>query len=175
MFERGSNLPSIAVARGEAHEAVGQLVLVNPAAELAALVRSSAQSLVVVSNNSLSDQSSEVVVRVPADTFHCQGDVSGGHGIVANTDVGADEVSLLLGQEIGVVLRPGSRETGEVLLSKLNQLLVGDATSTNQDHAVGSVVVLDVVGELGSGDVLDILAGAEDGTAEGLVLEGSGV
>jgi hypothetical protein len=101
--------------------------------------------------------------------------VSGGHGVVANTNVGADEGSLLLGQEVGVVLRPGGRETGEVLLSKFNQLLVGDATSTNQDHAVGSVVVLDVAGELGSGDVLDVLAGAEDGAAEGLVLEGSRV
>jgi hypothetical protein len=52
---------------------------------------------------------------------------------------------------------------------------VGDTTGTNKNHAVSSVVVLDVVGKLGSGDVADVLARAEDGAAKGLVLESSGV
>jgi hypothetical protein len=52
---------------------------------------------------------------------------------------------------------------------------VGDATRVDEDHAVSSVVVLDVVGKLGAGDIADVLAGAEDGAAKGLVLESSSV
>jgi hypothetical protein len=52
---------------------------------------------------------------------------------------------------------------------------VGNATGSGENHAVGGVVVLDVVDELGAGNVTDVLAGAEDGAAKGLVLEGSGV
>ena len=48
-------------------------------------------------------------------------------------------------------------------------------TRVDKDHAVSGVVVLDVVGELGAGDVADVLAGAENGAAERLVLESSGV
>jgi hypothetical protein len=52
---------------------------------------------------------------------------------------------------------------------------VGDTTGSNENHTVSSVVVLDVVGKLGSGDVADVLARAENGAAKGLVLESSGV
>jgi hypothetical protein len=52
---------------------------------------------------------------------------------------------------------------------------VGNATGGSENHAVGSVVVLDVVGEFGAGNVTDVLAGAENGAAERLVLESSGV
>lgn len=62
-----------------------------------------------------------------------------------------------------------------MLLGKVNELLVGDATGTDKDHAVSSVVGLDVVGQLGAGDVADVLLGAEDGAAQGLVLVGGGV
>lgn len=169
------NIPSVAVACREAHEAVGQVVLVDEAAELAALVGSIAHGLVVVANDSLSNESSEVVVRVPADTLNGQSNVGSAHGVVANTDIGANEVGLLLRELVGVVLRALAGQAGEVLLGQLNKLLMRDATSANKDHAVGSVVVLDVVGELGLGDVADVLAGAEDGAAKSLVLESSGV
>lgn len=97
-------LPSVAVAGGEAHEAVGQLVLVDEAAELATLVGSVAHSLVVVANDGLGDQSGEVVLRVPADTLNSKGNVGSAHGVVTDTDVRADEVSLLLGKNVGLVL-----------------------------------------------------------------------
>ena len=145
------------------------------AAELASLVRSIAHSLVVVTDDSLGDESSEVVVRVPADTLDSQGNVGSAHGVVADADIGTDEVSLLLGKQVGVVLRTLAGKTGEVLLSQLDKLLMGNATSTNQDHTVGSVVVLDVVDELGAGDVADVLAGTKNGAAQSLVLESSGV
>lgn len=170
-----SFLPSVAVAGGEAHEAVGNVVLVNVAAELAALVRSLAEGLIVVADDGLGNESSEVVGGVPADTFHGESDVGGGHVVVTDTDIGAEEVGLLLGKLVGLVLGASGGELGEVLLGKLNQLLVGDATSTDENHAVGRVVILDVVGQLGSGDVEDVLAGAQDGAAEALVLESSGV
>jgi hypothetical protein len=62
-----------------------------------------------------------------------------------------------------------------VLLSQLNKLLMGNAASADEDHAVSGVVVLDVVGELGSGNIADVLARAQDGAAQRLVLESSGV
>jgi len=169
------NLPSVVVTGGEAHEAVGKIVLVDPAAELAALVGSLANSLVVVANDSLSNESSEVVLGVPADTLDGESDVGSRHAIISDTDIRAHEVSLLLGAEVSTGLGTAGGKTSEVLLSELNKLLVGDTTGTNKNHAVSSVVVLDVVGKLGSGDVADVLFGAKDGAAKGLVLESSGV
>lgn len=144
-------------------------------AELAALVRSVAKSLVVVANDGLGDESSEVVVVGPADTLNGNSNVGGGDGIVADADIRADEVGLLLGEDGSAALGGGSGELGEVLVGHLDELLVGDATGANENHAVGGVVVLDVVHELGAGDVTDVLTGAEDGTAEGLVLVGGSV
>jgi len=167
--------PSVAVARGEAHEASSKVVLVNEGAELAALMGSVTKSLVVVANDGLGDESGEVVRVVPANTLNSNGDVGGGKGVVTDADVRADEVGLLLGQERSVGDGGGGGKTGKVLVGHLNELLVGNATSADKDHAVSGVVVLDVVGELGAADVADVLAGAEDGAAKGLVLEGSGV
>lgn len=150
-------------------------MLVNIAAQLAALVRGVAHGLVVVADDGLSDESSEVVLGVPANTLNGNGDVGSGHGVIANTDVRTNKVSLLLGQDVGLGLGAAGGKAGEVLLGKLNQLLVGNATGGSENHAVGSVVVLDVVGEFGAGNVTDVLAGAENGAAERLVLESSGV
>jgi hypothetical protein len=52
---------------------------------------------------------------------------------------------------------------------------VGNTTGANEDHAVGGVVGLDVVGEVITADGLDVLLGAEDGATKGLVHEGGGV
>lgn len=169
------SLPGVAVARGEAHKAVGQVVLVDEAAELATLVRSVAKGLVVVANNSLSNQSGEVVIVVPADTLDSDSNVRGGDGVVAYPDIRADELGLPLGEQVGVGLGGLGRKLGKVLVGQLNELLVGNATSTDQHHTVSGVVVLDVVRELGPGDVADVLLGPQDGAAERLVLKGSGV
>ena len=139
-------------------------------AQLASLVRSIAEGLVIVSDDGLSDQGGEVVVVVPADTFHGNGNVCGRDGVVTNSHVGADELRLLLGEQVGTSLGAGSRELVEVLVGHLDELLVRDTTSTDQDHTIGSVVVLDVVHELGSGDITDVLAGTEDGSSERLAL-----
>lgn len=62
-----------------------------------------------------------------------------------------------------------------MLVGHLNELVVGNTTGTNENHTVGCVVVLDVVGKLGPGDITDVLAGTEDGAAQRLVLEGGSV
>lgn len=62
-----------------------------------------------------------------------------------------------------------------MLLSKLDELLVGNATRADENHALGSVVALDVVGELGAADIADVLTGSEDGAAKRLALESGGV
>lgn len=165
----------VAVAGGEAHEAVGQVVAVDETAELAALVGSVAHGLVVVADDGLSDESGVVVVVVPADTLNSNGDVGSGDLVVTDADIRADEVGLLLGQEVGLVVGALGGQVGEVLLGELDELLVGHTTGANENHAVSGVVVLDVVGELGAGDVADVLARAENSAAEGLVLESGGV
>lgn len=66
-------------------------------------------------------------------------------------------------------------QVGEVLLGKLNHLLVRDATSANENHSVGGVVRLDVVLEVGPLDALNVLLGSEDGASEGLALESGSV
>ena len=147
----------------------------DEAAKLAALVRRIAQSLVVVADDGLGDQSSEVVVIVPAHTLNGNSDVGSRDRVVSYADLRANEVRLLLGQEVSRILRGGSGKAGEVLLSKFDELLVGDTASSNENHAIGCVVGLDVASKLGPGDITDVLAGAENGAAQRLVLIGSGV
>ena len=147
----------------------------DEASKLAALVGSAAHSLVVVADNGLGDEGSKVVVIVPADTLDGKGDVSSRDVVVTDTDLRTDEGGLSLRLEVRRVLDRGGGKAAKVLLSEVHELLVGDATSADENHAVGSVVVLDVVGELGTGDIADVLTGAEDGTAERLVLEGGGM
>lgn len=168
-------LPSVAVASGEAHVAGGEVVLVNNAAELAALVGGVAESLVVVANDGLGNESGEVIRVAPAHTLNSDSDIGTGDGVVADSDVRPDEIGLLLGEEVGLGAGALGGEAREVLVGHIDELVVGNATSANKNHAVSSVVVPDVVGELGAGDITDVLAGAEDGAAEGLLLEGGGV
>lgn len=171
----GRYVPSVAVAGGEAHEARRQVVLVDVCAQLAAGVGRVAEGLVVVADDGLRDESGKIVGVTPAHTLDGEGDVGRGHGVVADADLGADEVGRLLGQEVCAVVRALGGQVGEVLVGHLDQLVVGNAAGADEDHAVGRVVVLDVVGELGARQVADVLARAEDGAAQGLVLVGRGV
>jgi len=147
---------------------------VDESTELATNVRSVAHSLVPVTNNSLGNQSSEVVVILPADTLHGNSNVGSRDGIITDSNLRADEVRLsLLGRSDGRG-SAGRRlcwEAREVLLSKLNELLVGNATRTDQDHSIGSVVGLDVVDQVVSLDALDVLGRTQDCTSQRLSLE----
>lgn len=50
-----------------------------------------------------------------------------------------------------------------------------DAAGADENHAVGSVIVGNVCGQVGLGDGEDVFLGAEDGAAERLVLERGGM
>lgn len=50
-----------------------------------------------------------------------------------------------------------------------------DATRSDENHAVSGVVILDIVGEIGSVNLLDVLCWAKDGASKSLSLEGSRV
>jgi hypothetical protein len=154
------------------------VVVADVGAELAAEERRLAHGTVPVTDDSLSNEGSEVVIVLPADTLNGKSNVGGGDGVVTETDLGADELggALLLGSKgEGGGGRGLVGEATEVLLSQADELLVGDTTSTNQNHAVGSVVGLDVVRQVLTGDGLDVLLGAEDGATEGLALVSGGV
>jgi hypothetical protein len=125
----------------------------------------------------LCDESGEVVIIAPAAALHGDGDVGNARSVVADPDLGANEVGLLLllGDGIcGVILGFGG-DAREVLLSEFNELLVGNATGSNEHHAVGGVVGLDVVLQVGALNRLNVLLGAENGPSEWLTLERSGV
>lgn len=178
MAYMSKNLPSVAVASGERHEAVGKALVVDQRAELTAEVRRVTHGTVPVTNDGLSDQAGEVVIVLPADTLNGKGNVSRGEGVVTESDFGANELgSALLLSLDGL----GSRgqglvgETTKVLLGKSDKLVVGDTTSANEDHAVSSVVGLDVIDQVVPGDGLDVLLGTEDGATKGLALESGGV
>ena len=66
-------------------------------------------------------------------------------------------------------------KSGEVLLGKLDELLMGNTSGTNEDHAVSLVVGVYVVNEVGTLDREDIFLWSEDGAAEGLTLESGGM
>lgn len=150
----------------------------DEAAELATHVWSIAHGLIPVTDDSLGNESSEVVLVLPRDTLDSNGDVGSWDGVVTDADLGADELWLALllvgdrGGGLGVWL---GREAGEVLLGELDELGVWDTAGTDEDHAVSGVVGLDVVDEVLSLDALDVLGGAEDGAAEWLSLESGGV
>ena len=65
-------------------------------AELAAKVVGGTHGTVPVTDDSLCDERGEVVGVAPADTLDGNGDVGGAHGVVTETDLGADEVGLCL-------------------------------------------------------------------------------
>lgn len=172
------DLPSVAVAGGETHEAVGEVVVADVGAKLAAKEGRLAHGTVPVTDNGLGDQGGEVVIVLPADTLNGESDVSRGDGVVTEANLRANELggALLLG---GKGESSGGRglvgKAAEVLLSEADELLVGDTTSTNQNHAVSGVVGLDVVGQVVPRDGLDVLLGAEDGATKGLALVSGGV
>lgn len=154
------------------------MVVADVGAELAAKEGGLAHGTVPVADDGLSNQSSEVVVVLPADTLDGESNVSGGDGVVTETDLGANELGstlLLGGKGEGSGGRGLVGQAAEVLLSEADELLMGNTTSTNQDHAVSGVVGLDVVGQVVPRNSLDVLLGAEDGATKGLALVSGGV
>lgn len=152
--------------------------MVDEGAELAAKVWGLAHSTVPVANNGLGDKRGEVVIILPAHTLNSKSNVGSSNGVVTDANIGSNEVrlALLLGNDSRSGGRWGSAgESAEVLLSKLHELVVRDTTGTDEDHAVGGVVGLDVIDEVVALDAADVLLGSEDSAAEGLVLESGGM
>lgn len=112
-------LPSIAVAGGEAHKAVGQVVVADKRAELTSEVGRVAHSAIPVANDGLCDQCSEVIIVLPADSLDCERDVRSWDGVITNSNFRADEVrdTLLLSCESRSCRSRGlARKSAEVLL-----------------------------------------------------------
>jgi len=136
-----------AVAVEKLMKLLARSVLVDKPLSLLPLVRGITHSLGVVTNDSLGNKGSKVVSRVPAHTLDSEA-ILAVPMASSRTRTSKPTSGRLLGKQVSMVLGTLARETGEVLLRQLDELLVGNATSTNQDHAVGRVVVLDVVDEL---------------------------
>ena len=150
------------------------MVLLNEVAELISTVAAVAHRPVPVANNCLSDEGSEVVGIVPAYTFDCDRNVGRRNSIVTHTNLRADEIwpSLLLGSYAGCNSSWWlAWQVSKVFLSELDQLVVGNTASANQNHTVSRVVCLDVVDEVVPLNALDVLLRSKDGSSEGLPLE----
>lgn len=152
--------------------------MVDKGAELAAKVRGVTHGAVPVTNDGLGDKSSEVVIVLPAHTLNSKGNMGGGEGVIPESDFRTDELGgalLLKGESLGGRGWGLAGEATEVLLGQSDELVVGNTTSANQDHAVRGIVGLDVVGQVVPRDGLDVLPGTKDGTTEGLALESGSV
>lgn len=146
--------------------------------ELVALVGGSGGVDVVAANDLGSDQSSVVVGRSGGDTLGGNGNVGSGDGVVTETDLGTNKgggVRGVDGAKAGGNGGARGLDVTEVLLGKSDKLLVLNSTGTGKDNAVALVELLDVVGELGLGDGLNVGSGAANGATETLALEGNGV
>lgn len=153
-------------------------MFVDEAAELAAEVGAVAHSAVPVAHNGLRDERGEIVVVLPAHTLDRDCDVSSWHRIVPYPHLRADEVGLVgdaavVGRGLGVRVRGG--HAGEVLLGQLDELSVRNAAGTDEHHAVGGIIGLNVGGQVIARDAQNVLLRAEDGAAKRLVLEGRGM
>lgn len=157
------------------HERVGEVVGGDDVRESRGEERARAERTVPVAHDGLENKHGEVVGRLPRDTLDGEGNVGSGAGVVTDADLRADKLGLGTRAlaELDGVLTDG--EVAKVLLGKLDKRVVLDATSTDKDHAVSSVVGLDVLGEVVTLDGEDVVLGPEDGAAEGLALEGNSV
>ena len=166
---------SVRVRRGEGHEAVGEVVGRDDVAQLATQLRGGTQRSIPVTHDAGKDHHGEVVGRLPSDTFNGDSDVERRHGVVSDSDFGTGEDGLGMS---GLAERDrvrGLRQRGKVLLGQLAELLVVNGTSTDKDHSVSGVVVLDVRLQVGLLDRVDVLLRAQDGVAQGLTGESDGV
>ena len=159
---------SVGVRCVEGHERVGQLVLVDNGGQSGRGVSRGTKGAIPGSDDRLQHEHGIVIGRGPAASFNSNGNVSLGHGIILETDLRASKVG---GERIGLAQASGVSghwKIAEVLLGQLDQSIVINTTGTDEDHAVSSVVGLDVVGKVITSQRLDILLGSQDGASESL-------
>jgi len=60
-------------------------------------------------------------------------------------------------------------QAGQVLLGELDQFLMGDTASADQNHSVSCVVCVDVVDQVFAADASDVLLRSQNGSTQGLV------
>lgn len=166
---------SVGVRRGEGHERVGEVVGGDDVREARGEERRCAEAAIPVAEDALHDHHREVVGRAPANALHGDSDVGSGDFVVADANFRADEGRFGVGQAPEGDGGGRDGERGEVLLGELDELCVLDAAGSDENHAVGGVVGLDVRGEVVPLDGEDVRLGTEDGATEGLALEGDGV
>jgi hypothetical protein len=160
---------SVRVVGEEMLVRVGEVVRGYNVAELGAEQWRSTESTVPVSEDGRHDEHRPVVGTSPSNGFDGKGDVQRVHGVVTDSDFGTGEYWCGSGLTAEGDRVFGSGEGSKVLLGELDELVVGDTTSTNEAHTVGSVVVADETGKVLSGHVLNVLLGAENGVTELLV------
>ncbi len=95
------------------------------------------------------------------------------HAVVTDSLIGTSENSGLEQLCGGVLGR--SRQTSEMLLGEVSELLVVNSSGTGNDKSVGGVVGVDVRLQIAASEVLDVLVRAEDGASQPGAHEGGAV
>lgn len=153
---------SVVVGRIEVLERVGEVVGGYNVGEFGAQQWGSTQSSVPVSKDARQDKEWPVVWAPPSDGLDGNGNVEIVHSVVSDSDLSTGEDGLFSrntaeGDGVG-----GDGDRGKVFLGEFDELLVRDSTSSDEAHSVGSVVGFDVVGEVLSAHLSDVLLWTED-------------
>jgi len=155
---------SVGVDSVEGSDGLGDVVSSDGGHHRRRGVNGSSVGSVVRTNHHLEDHEGVVVGISPASSLEGISEVSGGHVIITDADLRADEVSGLLNSLNAVGSLGG--DSREDLLSLSSESGVVDVTSSSDNHAGSNIVSLDVAVDVLLGDGLDVLLRTEDGARE---------
>lgn len=150
-------------------------MLVHEARQSRSQVRCVPHRAVPVPDNGLRNQGGEVLGVLPGDALDRNRNVRGRDCVVAHPHLATDKIGLGAARGADRDRIRARLQAAKVLLGQIDQFIVWDATGADENHTVGLVISGDVGGQVGLGDGEDIFLGAEDGAAERLILERSGV
>lgn len=157
---------SVVVAGGERRHALGELLLGDEFVEVRTGVLSSSRVNIEGADQRLENHES-VVVRVrPGAAFESDGELDVLLVRVEDGGLRADELGGGNGGNLS-----GRGEASESLGSEIDELLVLHSSSSDENHSVGGVVVLDVLEDVSSLDASDVLRWAKDGVTQRALLE----
>ena len=136
---------SIGVTGGETHETVCQTILGNNAAESTSQMRCTSQCSVPVTDNSLHNKHCPVIRMFMPNTFYSKSNMSVLHGIISYSDFRSNEPRLWFMAITKIGVRAAGRNLAKMFLGELDNFFMRHTTGADQDHAVSTVVLADIV------------------------------
>ena len=148
--------PCVLVAGVEGLEAQGESFGCTVLGEAAGVVGSTSHGPVPTPDHGVGNHEGDVVRIGPSASLHRDRDVSERHVIVPDPDIRTGVPTREVQGDLGIII---FFNLAKVLICKLAELLVIDASGPSQNHPWALVVGVDVVHEVIPGDRLDVLGG----------------